>query len=217
MLTDTIRVAALLLLVGLGGTAITSAQTVSTVPVRNLPALTVVGEGASSTIVRDPTGVSIVLYTKDLEPGAYTMWLLVWNKPEDCGTSNFCVPRPAGGPDSPESVLYGTNGVVGEDGIGYFGTRVNLGDTDRVTGGALREGLTNPMGAELHAVLSPHGPVNGEIADVQFFTPNGGCEGPCPDVQGAPHRAGNDALSMRLDALGKTLDLVARQVGVPRL
>lgn len=213
MLSTKTRVLTGLMLVGALAAATAAAASVSTTPVLIVPELTPVGEGAASTIVRDQTGVSITIYTKNLDPGAYTVWLLVWNNPENCVIPNDCSPTPLG-PDVPDSVVYGTNGVVGANGNGYFGTRLNLADTSRVRGGALQEGLLDAMGAEVHAVMVSHGAVNGDLVDAQFFTPNGACDGACPAVQGAPHRPGPDELSNRLDALKQLIDRIARRNGL---
>lgn len=206
------RLLATAVAVGLWASVAASAATVSTEPMRVVPGLAIVGDGAASTIVREQTGISLTVHTHGLEAGVYTMWLLVWNHPENC-QGDGCSPPPAG-PDVPDSVVFGGNAVVGPSAKGYLGTRLNLGDASRVIGGAVQDGLTNATGAEIHAVLAFHGPVDDEIADAQFSTPNAGCDGPCPVVQGVPHRAGTDFLSMRLEALKQLLDRVARRNGL---
>ena len=70
--------------------------------------------------------------------------------------------------------------IVGASGKGNFGFRINVGDTSDVVGGAVRAGLTDAMGAEIHVVIADHGEIiPGEIADHLRNPGDSGCGGPC--------------------------------------
>ena len=179
-----------LIVAGIGSAAFAAPPTVSTVPVNDL----VIGgtvAGASSKIIRTDKGITVSVKTT-VDPGAYTMWLLVWNNPEDCmfGKNNpdaglRCHP---GMGDPPSCVLFGAGHVGGENGVlNYTGHQQAW-----VPGGGpdCGNGLTNPRGADVHAAVRSHGPkVPGNI-DAQIHTVGGGC-GPtafaCLEVQAAPH------------------------------
>ena len=133
------------------------ATTVSTIPVLALPGLEAVGDEAVSTIIRDTNGVTVTVHTT-LAPGPHTLWILIWNDPSRCLTTP-CTPPPAGGSDPPDSVLYAGGNLIISSGRADYAARVEVGDTDDVISGAEQLGLTNPMGAEVHAVLRSKGPV----------------------------------------------------------
>lgn len=193
------------------------AATLSTVPMNNIPAGGPVGEGAVSTIVRDEQGVTITVHTKNLDPGPHTVWALVWNNPEECAGAGplTCAPPPFGA-DPPDSVIRGNGTIVGASGKGNFGFRINVGDTSEVIGGAVRAGLTDALGAEIHAAIADHGEIiPGEIADQLRNPGDSGCGGPCPIVQGAVHAPGApDAVGMQLDAIQELLQRVAVRNGL---
>ncbi len=186
--------------------------TMSTIPMNEIPGFAPVGEGAVSTIIRDEQGVTILVHTKNLDPGPHTVWAFVWNSPENC-QGEICMP--ANG-DAPESVMRGNGAIVGASGKGNFGFRINIGDTSDVVGGAVRAGLTDPMGAEIHVTIADHGEIiPGEIADQLRNPGDSGCGGPCPIVQGAAHLPGaQDAVGMQLQAIRGLLERVAARNGL---
>ena len=186
--------------------------TMSTIPMLEIPGFAPVAEGAVSTIIRDEQGVTILIHTKNLDPGPHTVWAFVWNNPENCA-GEVCMP---GAGDTPESVMRGNGAIVGASGKGNFGFRINMGDTSDVVGGAVRAGLTDPMGAEIHVTVADHGEIiPGEIADQLRNPGDSGCGGPCPIVQGAAHLPGApDANGMQLQAIQTLLERIAVRNGL---
>ena len=104
-----------------GLTAQADPASISTAPVVTLPGLTVVA-GASSKIVRNDNGVTVSVKTT-VDPGTYTMWMLLWNDPSQCGGGGGLVCNPTMG-DVPECVLFAAGHVVGNNGtLNYTGHR----------------------------------------------------------------------------------------------
>lgn len=198
------------------------ATTVSIAPLNDISneadGATPLGDGSTSTIIRNPDGVTINVHT-NIEPGAYTVWVLVWNDPSRCINAGppSCLPPPAGGSDVPDSVVFGSGQVVPSSGRGDFAVHLGVGDTNRpITGGLERAGLTNAMGAEIHVVLRSHGPVLADALEAQITTFGGGCEANgCTDLQGAVHAPGAaSAETMKLDEIKALLDRVAFRQGI---
>lgn len=195
------------------------ATSVTATPVNDLLAGGPVGDGSFSTIIREPDGVTVTVHT-NIDPGAYTMWVLIWNDSSRCtnaGPPN-CLPPPAGGTDIPDTVMFATGQVVPSSGKGNFTTHVDVGDTGGIIGGIERAGLTNPMGAEIHAVLRTHGPVIPDALEGQITTFGGGCDvQECIDVQAAVHEGGvQDEDSLTLQQLLSLVRRVASAHGVLR-
>jgi hypothetical protein len=178
------------------------AETVSTVPVIQLPSLEAVGDGAVSTIIRDTDGVTVNVHTR-LEPGPHTLWLLVWNDPSRCSATP-CSPSV----DAPDSVLYAGGNLIISTGRAWYGARLGVGETGDVIGGAQQLGLTDPMGAEVHAVLRSKGPVIIDRLEEQLSNFGGGCDvNQCANVQGAAHVPGAPgAASMQHDEFEESLE-----------
>ena len=195
------------------------ATNVTTSPVNDLLAGGPVGDGAHSTIIREPGGVTVTVHT-NTEPGTYTMWLLFWNDPSRCTNEGLpnCLPPPAGGTDIPDTVMFATGQVVPSSGKGDFTAHVDVGQTDGIIGGIERAGLTNPMGAEIHAVLRTHGPVIADALEGQMTTFGGSCDvQECEDVQGAVHEGGVlDEDSITLERLLLLVRRIASANGVLR-
>lgn len=206
-------IAALAVLLG----AVASATTVTSTPVVNLATGAVV-EGSSSTIIRDPGGVTVTAHT-NLPPGTYTMWLVIWNNPENCKgglPGLLCLPPPAGGVDVPDTVQLGSGNVAPASGVVDFGARLVVGDTSGISGGRLRTGLTNPMGAEIHVVLRSHGPVILDMLSAQITTFGGACDvNTCADLQAAGHPpAMPDAHEMTLRDVKRIAERIASRLGI---
>jgi hypothetical protein len=179
-----------------------------------VPDLVPVGEGAVSTIIRNEQGVTITVHTTNLDPGPHTVWMLIWNAPENCAGEGPVACSPA--VDTPESVAFGAGAIVGASGKGNFGFRLNMGDTSGVIGGAVQAGLTNPLGAEIHAVIADHGEIiPGEIQQQLSSPADSGCGGPCPIVQGVAHVVGGqEDVGMQLKAIKQLLNRVANRSGI---
>ena len=173
------------LLLSLGSLAY--AAKVTTAPVNDLSTFAPIGDGAVSTIIREIDGVTVTVHTT-LDPGPHTVWLLVWNDSSRCtADGGGCLPPPFGS-DPPDSVFYATGNVVPSTGVGNFTARLGVGETANVTGGIEQAGLTNPMGAEIHAILRSKGSVIPDLLDEQLSNFQGGCDvNACANVQGAAH------------------------------
>ena len=145
-----------------------------------LPAVVPV-EGASTAIVRNDSGVSMQVRTRELTPGdAYTLWMVVFNYPAYCGTPYACSDLDIGNPDVAADVMYVTGKVIGRSGRGNFAGHKSIGDNS----GSIfladaplppAEGLLNPMGAEIHLVVHSHGPKLSEYMPAMIKTFGGGC------------------------------------------
>jgi len=149
-------------------------------------------EGANASLIRNKNGVRLNIQTRELEPGfAYTVWMVVFDAPENCIIPNECgVDDLTADPNPAEATVFGATGgsIAGGIGKDTFATRVAPGDEFK----DIRRGdgsLDNPLTAEIHFVLRSHGPtIPGMIQD-QISTFNGVCnpgepnEGQCEDVQ----------------------------------
>jgi len=180
-----------LMAAGFGSAAYAGPPTISTVPVNDLVNGGVIA-GASSKIIRTDKGITVSVNTT-VSPGAYTMWLLIWNNPENChGNTGVpglrCVPGPPPDFDPPSCVLFGTGHVVGNNGtLNYTAHRKVYDATDNI-GGACPNGLTNPRGADVHAAVRTHGEKIPGMVDQQIHTVGGGCgTNECLEVQASPH------------------------------
>ncbi len=186
------------------------ATSVSTAPLTLRSNGEVVGDGSTSTIIREPSGVTVNVHT-NIEPGTYTVWLVIFNDPTRCtnvGPSQ-CLPPPAGGPDIPDSLVFGAGQVVPSSGIGNFAVRLAVGDTDNVIRGREQLGLTDAMGAEIYVVLRNHGSVLGDALEAQITTFGGGCDvNECEDLQAATHAPG--AATEEIMKLNEVQALLAR-------
>lgn len=134
-------------------------------------------QGSSAKLTRSADAVWLNINTTDLQPGAYTVWWVVFNNPAmcsgSCGADDFANPAVAA------SVFFATGGVVGRGGTGHFRAHVEEGDVSAVPGQHLfGPGLMNAEGAEIHIVIRYHGPVAPHILEKQISTFGGGCMGP---------------------------------------
>ncbi len=142
--------------------------------------------GAYSSLMRNANGIALTLHTEGLQPGAYTVWWVVENYPENC-TERPCSLADEENPAVASSVLNATGAIVGKSGIGNFGAWLGAGDT----GGRevlFGPGLLNPLGADIYPVLRYHGPIIPELIKEQLGTYDGGCLiNACSDEQTAFH------------------------------
>ena len=149
--------------------------------------------GASSKITRTDQGITVSVNTT-VDPGAYTMWLIIWNNPENCHGNAVapdlrCVPGPPPEFDPPSCVLYGAGHVVGNNGkLNYTAHRKTWDATSNI-GGACPNGLTNPRGADVHAAVRTHGAAIPGMIPEQIHTVGGACgTNDCSEVQAAEHK-----------------------------
>jgi hypothetical protein len=160
----------------------------------------VVGEqvqGGRSTLSRTADGACVSIDTRDLAPGAYTMWMRAFNDPDNCpmgeGVGGSQCSRVGIGPSGCVgagtcSVFWIGSGFVGPDGRAHFSACVEKG----VTPGYViigPDGLSEPETAEIHLVLKHHGdaafafdnPQENERLGRQLTRLNGNCEGDTGD------------------------------------
>lgn len=181
-----------------------SANTKSSTAVFN----TITGDIIGTSILhRNSNGVTVNFKTTDLMPGhAYTLWWVVWNKPENCIVPGECTEADfANALDVEVQLLYAAGNVAGNNGKGNFSAHLNENDDT----GSIHElfglpnfgGLQNAETAEIHAVLRSHGPkIPGQVSE-QISSYEGGCtvflppftqipveEGECGDIIAALHR-----------------------------
>jgi len=162
------------LLLGAGS----SAQAASTYQSKNLFVMGMPGalvEGAA-TLTSTDDGISYSIYTSGLKQGATTIWIVVFNNPEECaGGPGACGGSDLGNPDVDGTVIAGGAYNVGPQGLANFqghlaegvppaGIQVN------VPAGTFDGGLVDPHQAEIHLVVRGHGkPIPGQ-AVTQFTT-----------------------------------------------
>lgn len=131
-------------------------------------------EGSSAKLQRSEDTVWIKVNTTGLPAGAYTLWAVIFNNPENCQTSP-CGSADVGGDGVNGSVLWLTGGVVGEDNVGHFAGHIEEG---MPPGQVLRgPGLLDAEGAEIHIIVRYHGPASDDPAvfTLQTTTAAGGC------------------------------------------
>jgi len=174
----------LVLLAMLSGLVAASGPSASS-PVRWLSTFMEV-PGSSASLVSNENGATATLHTSELPEGTYTTWWLIWNNPDKCENPNpvlvgtQCTLADKGNSEVGYSVVYGTGHVVGSNGVGNFGSQLKKDDLTKVRRG---DGLTNPMGAEIHVVVRYHGELEPEIVPEEIHTFGGGC--PCSNIQAA--------------------------------
>lgn len=139
---------------------------------------------ASATFVRTDDGVTIVVHTFDLAPGAWTIWIFVFNDPSNCAGDPCRIPQDIGPANG--AVLFGTAHVV-TGGAANFASHIRVGDTTGQIGGP-GNGLEDARGAELLVDIRHHGPVVPKLVKEQLSMVKGGCDellGPnvCTNVQ----------------------------------
>lgn len=138
-------------------------------------------EGATSTLVRTDNGISMELTTSGLEPGAYTIWFVVFNNPEACFLgSDMCGEADedfaVGGPTR-FGFTYATGHIVDDSGEATFAGHLKAGEVLLNNDLELDEVLENARTAEIHLIVRYHGPaVPGRIPEQirtgEFDNPN---------------------------------------------
>lgn len=147
-----------------------------------IDAVNLIEDAGTATLRRNNNKVSMNFKVENLTPGyAYTIWWVIWNKPENCGNPFECGEADFGIADAVEvEVLYGAGHVVGNSGKGYFSGSLSENDDS----GSINDlfglpgygGLADARTAEVHLVLRSHGPaIPGQVND-QINTYPGGCE-----------------------------------------
>lgn len=174
-------------------TADAKINTKSTAEIFNLVTDEMIGE---STLHRNGNGLTINFKTSGLMPGhAYTLWWVVWNKPENCETPGECVESDFDNALQVEVQLrYAAGSVAGNNGKGNFSAHLKENDDS----GSIHElfglpsfgGLQDADAAEIHAVLRSHGPkIPGQVNE-QINSYEGGCVVNFPPFTEIPDESG---------------------------
>ena len=182
--------------IGTASASATSPRQIS--PVRLFSDGSVVAHGWSS-LRTMPDRASVDLHTRKLPAGdAVTLWWVIFNHPENCahGVGGLrCGEGDLNVASVEASVLYADGQIIRAGGIANYRATRTVGDT---SGALFGNGLTNPLGADIHLVVHDHGPV---IPGLEFemthsfgagcnnVPPGTGTPGPntCRDVQFSAH------------------------------
>lgn len=153
----------------------------------------VVGEAR---LIRNENNITAEYESNDLIDGhAYTLWWVVWNKPENCNV-NPCEDPDFANPVDVD-VLYATGNVVEGGGKGKFTAKLDVGNDS----GSINDifglppvgGLQDTKTAEVHLVIRSHGPkIPGKVHE-QIQTYGGGCETELPPFTEIPDEVGECA------------------------
>lgn len=132
-----------------------------------------------SKVIRFPSGVlSFVFSTGQTIGDATTLWVAVYNNPENC-TAPICTTPDAFNPATGPDVTTGTGRVV-RGPLTVYTTWSKANDLDNSLGafllGTPSVGISNPMTAQFRLVVKTHGPVIPELLNDQLTTFQGGCE-----------------------------------------
>lgn len=141
----------------------------------------------TATLLRTNNKISMTFKVDGLNPGhAYTIWWVIWNKPEECTTPYACDVVDFDMSEVVEvDALYAAGHVVGNSGKGNFSGSLKESDTS----GSINDlfalpayGLQDARTAEVHLVLRDHGPkIPGQVNDQINFYPGGCVTGDCND------------------------------------
>jgi hypothetical protein len=150
-----------------------------------------------STLHRNGNGITVNFKTSGLMPGhTYTLWWVIWNKPENCETPGACglddfMERAL---DVEVELLYAAGSVAGNNGKGNYSAHLKENDNStsvhELFGLPSFGGLQNADTAEIHAVLRSHGPkIPGQVNE-QINSYEGGCIVNFPPFTEIPDEAG---------------------------
>lgn len=129
-----------------------------------------------ATLKRKKNHIEGKIKTKDLTPGAYTVWWIIFNDPSACidGCDGSDLRDSEGVPNPGTSVAFASGKVVKKNGKGNFRAKLKVGDN---SGALFGPGLTNLSGAEIHMVIRYHGPKVKAFMPAQINSFGGGCIG----------------------------------------
>lgn len=125
--------------------------------------------------------VGFTVNAKGLKKGhGYTVWLMVFNSPENCvglGAANGyrCGQNDHFNPAAKFSLMYGTGAWAKATSVSFQGTRAANTLAGRPSDVLVGPGLINPAGAEVHMRVRDHGPRQDCCASDQISTLGGGC------------------------------------------
>lgn len=134
----------------------------------------------SSTLYRTDDTITATLESTGLIAGhAYTLWVLVFNQPEDCGSSPCGLSDLRNVPAKAE-MLSGSGLVADANGKGIFSCNIMENDgtssiNDRLGMPIDVGGIWDAQTAEVHLIVRSHGPaISGQVID-QISSYGGGC------------------------------------------
>jgi hypothetical protein len=119
----------------------------------------------AANLTRTGEGISFRVYTTGLTAGAYTIWIVIFNRPENCTSPGGCMAPDLANPAVEGSVVYGTGSIVGMDMVANFHGSLSAGAPPdgiqvNMPAGTVN-GLKDSRKAEIHLVVRGHGPVSG--------------------------------------------------------
>lgn len=136
--------------------------------------------GGTSKLIRHANGVRYNIHTTGLPQGAYTVWIVTINEPENCATHPCTVADVLGNPDVDATVFWSDGGIVQANGVGNFKARIHKGVLPEGDGqiGWPGNGLLDPYGAEIHLIVKYHGLASSDpdVLYAQTHTLLGSCE-----------------------------------------
>jgi hypothetical protein len=128
---------------------------------------------------------------RQASPEAFTMWTFIFNHPDECTDSE--PPFLCGGEDFTEAAKGGIYGIAGHvpsidhsggafelnralDGRMILTGEVKVGDPQRANmpEDEITFPLSNPMGAEVHVAIAPHGQIDPAALGEELYSPFGG-------------------------------------------
>lgn len=144
------------------------------------------GITGTSTLHRNKNGITANFKATGLHPGAYTIWWVIWNNPQQCATPGECNDGDFATPvEVGVEVMYAGGHVVGQNGKGNFSAHLNAGDDtpesmNTAFGFPSVGGLAigNTFDSEIHIVLRTHGPAVPRVVNEQISSYRGGCDNP---------------------------------------
>ena len=176
--TLTIVVATIVLSLAVPTTAMADGpKTFQTANFHDFPGGTV-DQPSAGTLTRTKQSIRANLALTGLDLGAaYTVWWVIWNKPENCAA----VPCGLGDLGVPgNAVIYATGFVTGESGAANVTANLTAGDDTYVhpgLPGILNRG--NGFGVEAHMLVQSHGALWPGMVDIQITVDGGACNPDC--------------------------------------
>ena len=171
------------------------ASSKQTAPIGGLDGIT-----GTSTLHRNKNGITVNFKAENLYPGAYTIWWVIWNYPQECAFPGEC--------DEPDfktpvivgvDLLYAGGHVVGNNGKANISGHLNAGDASGSIFSDMGVKVGNTFSSEVHVVLRTHGPKVPGVVNEQISSYGGGCN---PDIV-------YDPFSVYPNAIGECADIAA--------
>ncbi|MCI0712539.1 MAG: hypothetical protein L0154_20450 [Chloroflexi bacterium] len=130
--------------------------------------------GAQAELFATEDGLMVHFQTTELEEGhVYTLWVAIVNNPENCQATPCAAPDVLTNDNNTNAeVTYGDGILVGPDHRMEFSAFLPAGDVNEPW---FTYGVTNPLGAQVHAVINDHGPLIPELATSMLNSYRGGC------------------------------------------